>query len=202
MLRTFDYIEAYSLTRLRIAALIWMGLVAIGLVLICYRLLRGRSGAWLINANLLAALLVLGACCTVDLGRMAAAWNVRHARETGGAGAALDLCYLNELGASALLPLIELERRPICRPSCASGSIWLRSPDDGRARREPGRLARLDLARRRPPRRRPASSPTHRRPRRAPHCDADGRAHRPPLSTAAPRRRPADAKPLTAPAER
>ena len=60
MLRTFDYIEAYSLTRLRIAALIWMGLVAVGLVLICYRLLRGKSGAWLINANMLAALLVLG----------------------------------------------------------------------------------------------------------------------------------------------
>ena len=55
MLRTFDYIEAYSLTRLRIAALIWMALVAIGLALICYRLLRGRSGGWLINANLLAA---------------------------------------------------------------------------------------------------------------------------------------------------
>jgi hypothetical protein len=113
MLRTFDYIEAYSLTQLRIAALIWMGLVAVGLALICYRLLRGRSGGWLINANLLAALVVLGSCCSVDLGRMAAAWNVRHARETGGGGAALDLCYLNELGSSALLPLIELERRPI-----------------------------------------------------------------------------------------
>jgi hypothetical protein len=125
MLRTFDYIEAYSLTRLRIAALIWMGLVAIGLALICYRLLRGRSGGWLINANLLAALLILGLCCTVDLGRMAAAWNVRHARETGGGGAALDLCYLNELGSSALLPLIELERRPI-PAELRERVIWLR----------------------------------------------------------------------------
>jgi hypothetical protein len=113
MLRTFDYIEAYSLTRLRIAALIWMGLVAVGLVLICYRLLRGRSGAWLINANLLAAGMVLAFCSYVDLGRMAAAWNVRHAREAGGTGGPLDLCYLNQLGASALLPLIELESRPI-----------------------------------------------------------------------------------------
>jgi Domain of unknown function (DUF4153) len=125
MLRTFDYIEAYSLTQLRIAALIWMGLVAVGLVLICYRLLRARSGAWLINANLLAALLTLGFCCTVDLGRMAAAWNVRHARETGGAGAALDLCYLNELGPSALLPLIELERRPI-PAELRERATWLR----------------------------------------------------------------------------
>jgi len=113
MLRTFDYIDAYSLTRLRIAALIWMGLVAVGLALICYRLLRGKTGGWLINANMLAALIVLGVCSAVDLGRMAAAWNVRHAREVGGRGTAIDLCYLNTLGPSALLPLIELESRPL-----------------------------------------------------------------------------------------
>ncbi|HEX8532649.1 MAG TPA: DUF4173 domain-containing protein, partial [Allosphingosinicella sp.] len=111
MLRTFDYIEAYSLTRLRIAALIWMGLVAIGLFLICYRIWKSKSGSWLINANLAASLIALGFCSVADLGRMAAAWNVRHAREAGGAGADLDTCYLRGLGASALLPMIELEGR-------------------------------------------------------------------------------------------
>lgn len=111
ILRTLDYIDAYSLTRLRIAALIWMGLVALGLVLICWRLWRGKSAGWLINANAAAALLVLAGCSVVDLGRMAAAWNVRHAREAGGRGAALDLCYLNGLGSSALLPILELEGR-------------------------------------------------------------------------------------------
>jgi hypothetical protein len=126
MLRTFDYIEAYSLTRLRIAALIWMGLVAIGLALICYRLLRGKSAAWLINANLVAAALVLAAATAVDFGRMAAAWNVRHAREAGGGGTALDLCYLNVLGPSALLPLIELEKRPI-PAELRDRVVWLRS---------------------------------------------------------------------------
>jgi hypothetical protein len=113
MLRTLDYIEAYSLTRFRIAALIWMALVAIGLVLICVRLWRGKSGPWLINANLAAALIALSVCSAIDLGAVAARWNVRHAREVGGAGVRLDLCYLNELGPSALLPLIELESRPI-----------------------------------------------------------------------------------------
>jgi len=126
MLRTFDYIEIYSLTRLRIAALIWMGLVAIGLALICYRLLRGKSGAWLINANMLAALISLASCSALDLGRMAAAWNVRHAREVGGSGAALDLCYLNQLGAPALLPLIELEARPL-PGDLRRRVIWVRS---------------------------------------------------------------------------
>src|ERR1700709_1476859 len=90
-----------------------MGLVALGLALICYRLLRGKSAAWLINANLLAAVLVLAGWPGCDFGAVAAAWNVRHAREAGGAGAGLDLCYLNELGPSALLPLIELESRPL-----------------------------------------------------------------------------------------
>ncbi|MET1110085.1 MAG: DUF4173 domain-containing protein [Allosphingosinicella sp.] len=113
MLRTFDYIEAYSLTRLRIAALVWMALVAVGLVLVCVRLWRRKSGPWLINANLAAALIALAACSAVDLGALAARWNVRHAREVDGPGVPLDLCYLNRLGPSALLPLIELESRPI-----------------------------------------------------------------------------------------
>jgi hypothetical protein len=52
MLRTVDYIEAYLLTELRIEALLWMALVALGLVLICVRLSLGKTSAWLINANL------------------------------------------------------------------------------------------------------------------------------------------------------
>jgi hypothetical protein len=126
MLRTFDYIEGYSLTRLRIAALIWMALVAIGLVLICVRLWRRKSAPWLINANLAAALLALTACSAVDLGAMAARWNVRHAREVGGSGVRLDLCYLGNLGPSALLPLIELESRPI-GPRFRERVAWTRN---------------------------------------------------------------------------
>jgi hypothetical protein len=111
-LRTLDYVEAYSLTRMRIAALIWMGLVAVGLVLICWRLLRNKSGAWLINANALATLAVLAAVTIVDLGAVAAAWNVRHAEETGGRGPELDLCYLGSLGSSSLVSLAKLEAEP------------------------------------------------------------------------------------------
>lgn len=111
--RTLDYIDAYSLTRLRIAALAWMTLVAVGLALIVWRLLRGRSAAWLINANTFAAGVVLSLAAAVDLGAVAAHWNVRHAREVGGRGAALDLCYLNQLGPSALTALAELEGRKL-----------------------------------------------------------------------------------------
>lgn len=113
VLRTLTYIEAYSLTRMRIAALLWMGLVALGLVLIAWRLIKGKSGGWLINANALAAGVVLAACSIVDLGAVAAAWNVRHAREVGGRGVELDLCYFDELGGAALVSLAELEQRPL-----------------------------------------------------------------------------------------
>lgn len=111
MLRTMDYVEAYSLTRLRIAALAWMALVAFGLAAICWRALRGQTAAWLINVNMAAAGLVLTAGCFIDLGAVAAQWNVEHAREVGGKGAALDLCYLDQLGSSAVLPLLTLESR-------------------------------------------------------------------------------------------
>jgi hypothetical protein len=113
MLRTVDYIEAYSLTELRIQALVWMTLVAVGLVLVCVRIRLGKSGVWLLNANLAAAAAVLLGSAVVDYDRIAAGWNVRHAREVGGEGASLDLCYLFQMGPSSLGPLVELENRPI-----------------------------------------------------------------------------------------
>ena len=127
MLRTVDYVEAYSLTILRISALLWMALVAIGLILICWRLWRSRSAAWLINANMAAALLLLGACAWIDLGATSAWWNVGHARESGGAGASLDLCYLDRLGEAALLPVIALESRSAGAPRLRDRLAWLRA---------------------------------------------------------------------------
>jgi len=117
ILRTLDYVEAYSLTVLRISALVWMVLVAVGLLLICWRLFTGKSASWLINTNLAAAALLLTVASFVDLGNIAAWWNVRHASEVGGSGAELDLCYLNSLGSSSLLPLIAIEQRADLKPA-------------------------------------------------------------------------------------
>jgi hypothetical protein len=88
-----------------------MGLVALGLMLICWRMLRGKSATWLINANALAAGLVLAGCSLVDIDAVAAQWNVDHAREVTGVGAPVDLAYLAARGDAALVPLSELERR-------------------------------------------------------------------------------------------
>lgn len=116
VLRTLDYVEAYGLTRLRLAALAWMILVAVGLVLICVRLLQDRSSSWLINANATAAAFVLLVASLIDLGGVAATWNSRNAREVVGHGPRLDLCYLEALGPAALVPLAELEGRPLPSP--------------------------------------------------------------------------------------
>ncbi|QQN74245.1 DUF4173 domain-containing protein [Croceicoccus sp. YJ47] len=109
MLRLVDYIAAYSLTVMRIAALAWMISVAIGLVLICWRLMAGRSAGWLINANALVLMGMLSLFGIVDAGAFAAAWNVRHARNEN----TLDLCYLESLGTSSLIPLIQLRNAPV-----------------------------------------------------------------------------------------
>lgn len=115
-LRTVDYIAAYSLTSLRIAALLWMALVALGLVLVLWRVMRGKSSAWLINVNAAAALAVLAGCSFVDLDAAAARYNIARARELGGTGAPLDLCYLQAAGPSAMVALAGLERRPAPEP--------------------------------------------------------------------------------------
>ena len=109
-LRLVDYIAAYAMTGLRLAALAWMALVATGLALILWRLLRGRSAAWLVNANALAAALMLSGASVVDLGATAAAWNADVAIDKGRAGPPLDLCYLARLGPSGLVALARLER--------------------------------------------------------------------------------------------
>ncbi len=114
-LRTLDYVAAYGLTQLRISALIWMALVALGLVLICVRLVRDKSASWLVGANAAALAVVLSAVAIADIGAVAAAWNVRHAREVTGdlRDPSLDVVHLRELGPAALVPLTELAGRPL-----------------------------------------------------------------------------------------
>jgi Domain of unknown function (DUF4173) len=105
--RLMKYIDAYALTELRIAALLWMALVALGLILIAVRMMGGKSLSWLINACTGAALALVAGTSVFDLDEVAARWNVRNM--DGAAG--LDLCYLHDQGESALLPLIALEAK-------------------------------------------------------------------------------------------
>ncbi|QIG79866.1 DUF4153 domain-containing protein [Stakelama tenebrarum] len=124
ILRTMDYVDAYGMTVLRLSALAWMGLVGTGLFLICWRLVFGLSARWLINANALAATLVLSASTVIDYRAVAAHWNVVHADIAGGS-TPIDLCYLNRMGSAALVPLIALESR-VTDPQLRERIGWIR----------------------------------------------------------------------------
>jgi hypothetical protein len=110
------YVEAYSLTRLRCAAAIWMALVAIGLALIVWRIVRRRSNAWLVSANVLTALATLYICCFINFNGFIARYNVRHCRELTGTGVPIDLSYLRRLGPEAL-PALRLLGREVEDPA-------------------------------------------------------------------------------------
>lgn len=105
ILRLDLYVAAYSLTHLRLAAFIWMGLVAAGLVLMLVQIKLRKPNSWLISANALSLALVLYACCFVNAPRLIASYNLEHSRENGGAGPRLDLRYLASLGPQALPPV-------------------------------------------------------------------------------------------------
>ena len=102
MLRLELYVEEYTLTGLRLAAGLWMGLVAIGLVLIVARIALGRSNGWLVASNLVALGVTLFGVSVVDTNAMIAWYNVAHSREMSGKGLPLDTGLMGELGWPAL----------------------------------------------------------------------------------------------------
>jgi hypothetical protein len=102
ILRLDLYVAIYSLTYWRIAAFVWMALVACGLVLIVARILLGRSNRWLVSANAAALALTLYACSFVNFPLLIGSFNVAHRQEAALRGAMLDLCYLGSLGAQAI----------------------------------------------------------------------------------------------------
>ncbi len=101
------YVGAYSLTQFRVAAALWMLLVAVGLVLIIWRLLSRRSNTWLLHANVMAAAALLYLCAFSNFNGWIAWFNVEHCKEFDGRGPALDVAYLRELGPEAL-PAVRL----------------------------------------------------------------------------------------------
>ena len=102
ILRLDLYVQVYSLTELRMAAGIWMGLVAVGLVLILVKILIRRNNRWLVTSNLVALGVTLWGCSFIDFSAMIAQFNIENSRELGGKGQPLDLYYLNDLGPSAI----------------------------------------------------------------------------------------------------
>jgi hypothetical protein len=118
------YVAAYSLTWLRVAAFLWMGLVAIGLGLLILRIALRQRDLWLLKANVMVLLAMFYASCFVNISAVIADYNVAHCAEATGQGTPLDLGYLEMLGPQAIPALdryIALSSQP--------GS-WIRPADD------------------------------------------------------------------------
>jgi hypothetical protein len=106
ILRLDLYVDIYMLTYWRIAAFIWMGLVALGLILIVARIALDRSNRWLVGANLIALTIVVYSCSLMNFDAFIADYNIAHSREVSGKGMPIDTRYLTQLGPQAL-PAIE-----------------------------------------------------------------------------------------------
>lgn len=102
ILRLDLYVAVYSLTYWRIAAFVWMLLVAVGLILILARMALDRSSRWLIGANLVSLTLTLYVCAFPNFASIIAGYNVAHSADMGGGGPALDRTYLRSLGRHAI----------------------------------------------------------------------------------------------------
>jgi Domain of unknown function (DUF4173) len=114
--RTLSYVDAYGLTLMRLSGLIWMALVAVGLVLIALRIVFRRSNLWLLNRNMLAAFATLWAVSFADLAAITANYNVDHAlQRPASEPLRFDYAYVQSLGPSAIPALCRLDAELLAR---------------------------------------------------------------------------------------
>jgi hypothetical protein len=137
MLRLDRYVEAYSLTLWRVAAFVWMGLVAFGFLTILIRILGRQSTRWLVNVNVGAVLLTLWACCFADFAGLVTRFNVAHSRQANGLGPDLDFRYIVRTFGARAIPALDINRDLLTGRSTGLSvnidGVWInRSFDDWR----------------------------------------------------------------------
>ncbi|MEM6306058.1 MAG: DUF4173 domain-containing protein, partial [Pseudomonadota bacterium] len=109
LVRLEMYVDVYGLTRLRMAAAIWMALTAVGLGLILWQVYHHRDNGWLMRRGgaLTAAVLYFSAFISFDA--TIARYNLAH-------DVAQDFYYLCQLGDAAK-PVIARRAPAACTPS-------------------------------------------------------------------------------------
>ncbi len=103
MFRLDLYVDAYTLTYLRVAAFIWMGLVFASLILIVVTIVQARSLGWLIRNTAALTVATLYVCCFINFAFLIAEHNLNAADPAG----TLDLGYLCGLGEQAIPAMID-----------------------------------------------------------------------------------------------
>ncbi|NBZ86525.1 DUF4153 domain-containing protein [Stagnihabitans tardus] len=111
-LRLQVYIQAWGLSYLRVHAAIWMALVALGLGLCLWQVLRGHPNAWMLRRTAALGMGTLYACAFVNFAGIIAAENL--------ARPAPDLAYVCGLGEMASGAIAEkVARNPSLGPDLA-----------------------------------------------------------------------------------
>jgi len=111
------YVQVYLLTYWRIAAFVWMLLVAIGLVLIVVQIALKRSDEWLIGANLISLACTVYVCALINFAAVIADYNVSRSLRAAGQGVRIDTAYLVGLGPQAL-PAIDKALQRLGNDQC------------------------------------------------------------------------------------
>lgn len=94
LLRLDLYVDAYGLTRLRFAAMVWMGLVAAGLATMLWQLAAGHRATWLFTRAAMLGLVTLYGTTFVNVDGLIARTNLADQ-------AFKDINYLCGLGSGA-----------------------------------------------------------------------------------------------------
>ncbi len=102
LLRLELYVATYGLTHLRIAAFIWMVVVALGLALVVYQTLKDRPAAWLLSRTALLGVAALYAASFVSFSASIARFNLSQEN-------VLDPAYVCSLSAHALPAITRYE---------------------------------------------------------------------------------------------
>jgi hypothetical protein len=126
--RILLYVDVYSLTRLRLAAMAWVGMVGLGFAWIVWKIVWAKSSVWLWRANVATVIGVLYVMAFVNVNGAIADFNARHCREVSGEGVPLDVEYMRDLGVEAL-PALETVRGRVeekARPTVDAAIVDLR----------------------------------------------------------------------------
>ncbi|AZV77718.1 DUF4173 domain-containing protein [Parasedimentitalea marina] len=101
------YVDAYTLTYLRVSAFIWMLLVFAGLILTLVQVSQSKSISWLVRSNLVVLAATLYLCCFVNFAYVIASYNLQNATAEN----RFDERYICELGEQALPLILEQDRK-------------------------------------------------------------------------------------------
>ncbi len=99
LLRLDLYVGGYGLTRLRFAAAVWMGIVAIGLAVMLVQVATGRRPGWMIARSAVAGAVTLWAVCFVNVDGLIARTNLALFGDRADFG---YLCHLSDGALPAL----------------------------------------------------------------------------------------------------